>query len=266
MDNEIKMVYNPTRPEYAKEKFTSFLLLKFFPEEWQRDYFIAGKLYMRQLSEFTDSELGPGRSDCTEGSDFAVLPLYTNTYPDVRFRTDEHGNVYAEVTEYSEKPSDYLGRPVFITHPASSKYRNIFCMYSLWFNKNNGLFSEIDIDKMKNFGEYGVLVSDTKKFFDRVAIAANADSSIKKMECGFVNYIRGKNVMKLNPFIKRADDFSYQNEFRFCAETDNTDLLELDTHTSFQDITIPIRLKEFADTVSFKGGNLNFKADVSNEG
>ena len=79
-------------------------------------------------------------------------------------------------------------------------------------------------------------------------------------------YINGKNVMNLTPFIKRADGFSYQNEFRFCAETDNEELLELDTHTSFQDIAIPIRLQEFANTISLKNGLFYFQVDQSNEG
>ena len=266
MDNQSKMIYNSAYPEYAKGKYTSYLLLKFFPEEWQRHYFLSGKLYMRQHSEFAKAELGTGRSDCTEGSDFAVLPLYTNTFPDVRFRTDSHGGVYVEVTEYAEKPADYLGQPLFINRPAASNYRNIFSMYTLWFNKDNELLSEIDVDSMKNFGEYGVLICDTKTFFDRVAIAANTEKSISKMECGFVHYINGKNVMNLTPFIKRADGFSYQNEFRFCADTDNEELLELDTHTSFQDIAIPIRLQEFANTISLKNGLFYFQVDQSNEG
>ena len=145
-------------------------------------------------------------------------------------------------------------------------HRNIFSMYTLWFNKDNELLSEIDVDSMKNFGEYGVLICDTKTFFDRVAIAANTEKSISKMECGFVHYINGKNVMNLTPFIKRADGFSYQNEFRFCADTDNEELLELDTHTSFQDIAIPIRLQEFANTISLKNGLFYFQVDQSNEG
>ena len=69
--------------------------------------------------------------------------------------------------------------------------------------------------------------------------------------------------MRLTPFTKPASGFSYQNEFRFCAETDNEDLLELDTHKSFRDIAIPIQLQEFADTVIFKNGKLYFKADTS---
>ena len=266
MDNKIKMVCNLTKPEYAKEKYTSFLLLKFFPEEWQRDYFIAGKLYMRQLSEFANSELGPGRSDCTEGSDFAVLPFYEDTYPDIRFRTGDDGNVYVEVTEYTEKPADYQRKPLFIKYPTSSRYRKIFSMYTLWCNKENGLIPQIDVENMKTFGEYGVVISDTKTFFERVTLGANTNATISKIDCGFVRYIQGQNVMDLSPFIKRADEFSYQNEFRFCAETDNEDLLELDTHTSFHDIAIPILLQKFADSVSLKNGYFHFQVDQSVEG
>lgn len=265
MNNGTKMAVDWSVPSHVKGKYDSFLLLKFFEEETYRDYFLSGKLYMRQHAAFTNEELGKGRSDCTEGSDFAVLPLYTNTYPDIRCRTIK-GELYVEVTEYPERPDDYRENQLFIKHPKQSEYRNIFSMYTLWYNTSRGLICKIDADNMKSFGEYGVLIVDTDTFLNRVALAASREHTIRQMSCGFVHYIEGKNVMNLDPFKKRAEGFLYQNEFRFCAETDNTDLLELDTHTSFQDIAIPIRLKEFADTVSFKDGNLNFKADVSNEG
>ena len=88
------------------------------------------------------------------------------------------------------------------------------------------------------------------------------------IDCGFVNYIEDsnmKNVMKMNPFIKPAKGFNYQNEFRFCADTDNTNLLELDAHIDFRDIAVPIRLNDFAKTVSFNDGCLKCKPDFTEE-
>lgn len=264
MDSKVKMFYNPSTPIYARGKYDSFLLLKFYQEEIFRDYFLDGKLYMRQHAEFARKELGKGRSDYTEGADFAVLPLNKRTFPDVRFRTIDSGEVYVEVTEYTEKPANYQENQLLIHHPIQSQYRNIFSMYTMWCNTNKDLICNIDVDNMKSFGEYGILILDTHTFFDRVSLAASNESTVRQMNCGFVNYIEDKNVMNFDPFKKRADDFSWQNEFRFCAETDNTNLLELDAHISFRDIAMPIRLKEFADTISLKSRKFNFKADVTN--
>lgn len=263
MESEVKMVYDPSLPAYAKGTFNSFLPLKFFSAEIYRDYFLSGKLYMRQHSAFVNEELGEGRSDCTEGADFAVTPFYANTFPDVKLCVADDGEVYVEATEYTEKPANYREKQLFISRPMQSQRRNIFSMYTLWCNKEKELTAKIDVENMKNFGEFGVLVLDTNAFFNRIAMAANADMSISRMSCGFVHYIEGRNVMRLTPFTKPANGFSYQNEFRFCAETDNEDLLELDTHKSFRDIAIPIQLQEFADTVIFKNGKLYFKADTS---
>ena len=67
----------------------------------------------------------------------------------------------------------------------------------------------------------------------------------------------------MNPFIKPAEKFGYQNEFRFCADTNNTEVLELDTHTSFEDIAVPINLEEFAESVSYKNGQIQFRREIT---
>ena len=72
MEKQKKLVFKPAFPKYAKDKYDSFLLLKFFDTEEHRDYFLSGKLYMRQLTEFALQELGRGRSDYAEG---AGLPI-----------------------------------------------------------------------------------------------------------------------------------------------------------------------------------------------
>ena len=69
--------------------------------------------------------------------------------------------------------------------------------------------------------------------------------------------------MYMNPFIKPADGYSYQNEFRFCADTDNTNLFVLDTHISFKDIAVPINLRDFADSAAFSNGQLLFRPDIA---
>ena len=259
----MKMTFNPVYPEYAEGRYDSFFLLKFFPEQWQREYFLSGKLYMRQHTEFALSELGPGRSDNIDGADLVVMTRNEKTFPDIKF-FQEDGKVFIKVEEFTEKPEGYRENQTFISYPVENQRRNLCCFYTLWCNQKTSQTSTIDVANMRNFGEYGVLITDMKQLLNRIGSAVNADPTIIKASCGFVHYLESnqmRNVMVMNPFIKQAADYSYQNEFRLCADTDNTNLLELDTHVSFQDIAVPIRLEEFAKTVKYQDGYLWFKAD-----
>lgn len=265
MEKNIKLMYNPMLPKYVHGKYDNFLLMKFFPEKDFRDYFLSGKLYMRSHTDFAKQELGIGRDDISEGADLIVFPRNNETFPDIRF-IQKDGEVYVQVVEYTEKPKDYRENQVFISYPASHQQRNIFCMYTLWYNSKENLLLNVDVDNMKNFGEYGIIITDQRKFFNRVGTAANKEESILKMNCGFVNYLEEqdlKNVMSMSPFSKPSEGFSYQNEFRFCADTDNTNVLELDTHTSFEDIAISVNLEEFAKSVSCINGQIKFRREIS---
>lgn len=265
MEKNIKLMFNPTLPKYVHGKYDNFFLMRFFSNKDLRDYFLSGKLYMRSHTDFAKQEFGVGRDDITEGADLIVLPRNTETYPDIRF-IQKDGEVYVQVVEYTKKPKDYRENQAFISYPVSHQQRNIFCMYTLWCNSKENLLLNIDVNNMKNFGEYGVIITDLREFLNRVGTAANKEGSILKMNCGFVNYLEEedwKNVMSMNPFIKPAEGFSYQNEFRFCADTDNTEVLELDTHTSFEDIAIPVSLEEFAKSASYINGQIQFRREVT---
>ncbi len=216
---------------------------------------------MRQHTEFASEELGAGRSDCSEGADVFVTPQNTDTFPDIKF-VQENGECYVKIEEYSERPKGYRDNQLFISYPLANQRRNIFCMYTLWCDQKTNVLCSLDYKQMSNFGEYGVLITDVFQLFNRIASAVDADESILKMDCRFVSYIdKMKNVMYMNPFVKPAEGYSYQNEFRLCADTNNIGLLELDTHTSFHDIAIPIRLKDFAASVTFSNGQLLFRPD-----
>lgn len=265
MMDKVKLVYNPAFPEYACGTYDNFFLMRFFPNKEFRDFFLSGKLYMRSHTDFAKQELGVGRDDITEGADLIVLPRNNETFPDIRF-VQEDGKVYVQVIEHTERPKDYRENQVFISYPITHQQRNIFCMYTLWCNSKENFMINIDVENMKNFGEYGVIVTDLKEFLNRIGTAVNNEDSISQMNCGFVNYIQEenlKNVMRMNPFIKPAETFSYQNEFRFCADTNNTELLILDTHTCFDDIAIPIKLEEFAESASYVNGQLQFRKETA---
>lgn len=266
MSHEVKMVVNPTLPIYVNGKYDGFFLMRFFQTEEFRKYFLSGKLYMRSQTDFSKEEYGIGRDDWTEGADLVVAPWNQETFPDVKFVTEKDGSVAVQVTEYAERPEGYRDNQFFVSYPLSNQRKNIYCMYTLWYNTKENLLATVDIEGMKSFGEYGVLITNWREFFNRVGQAVKEEVSISQMNCGFVNYIEDsnmRNVMKMNPFIKPADGFNYQNEFRFCADTDNTELLELDTHTNFNDIAVPIRLTDFVETVSYNDGYLKYKPDFA---
>ncbi len=260
MNHKTKMSIDPTFPTYAQNKYDSFYLLRFFDTEEHRQSFIDGTLYMRTQTSFAHEKLGEGRSDIAEGADLMVIPYNNRTYPDIHF-TEENGAICVEIIEYSDKPENYTKQPLFISYPESSEKKNLFCMYTFWYDSKSGKHEIVDAARMKKFGEYGVIILNHIEFFNRVAEAANKDNTVEKLHGGFVNYIPDdniNNVMVMNPFVKYASNYSYQNEFRFCADTDNTNLLELKLEHSLEDIVWPINLETFSNTVMYKDNQFTF--------
>ena len=66
--------------------------------------------------------------------------------------------------------------------------------------------------------------------------------------------------MDMNPFSK-PESYIMQNEFRICADTDNTNLLELPVNGGFEDISIPIRLDDFVASIECREDSIFFKMD-----
>lgn len=261
----IKLTYNPTLPGYAREKVDTCFLLKFFSEEWQRNYFLSGKLYMRQHTEFAKGELGKGRYDITEGADIVALQRSDSSFIDIRFVPSDSGEVYVQINELTEKPEGYRENQAFISYPVANQKRNLFCMYTLWLNKQEGCVFPLDISSLSDLGEYGVLITNQNEFLNRVGKAINQRNDILSGRCGFVEYFsddQSGNVMNMNPFLKPAEGYSHQNEFRICVETDNTNLLELDLGKSIIDIAVPVRLSTFSQNLQYNEGRLLFKYDI----
>lgn len=69
--------------------------------------------------------------------------------------------------------------------------------------------------------------------------------------------------MDINPYQKFAEGYSYQNEFRICAETNNKNLLELSLPNDLNDISIPINTKTFIETLKIESGKLCFNPGLS---
>ena len=250
-------------PAYVKDIYDDCYIIKFFNEKWQRDYFLAGKLYMRTQTDFNKDEIGEGKSDFTEGADTIVIPLNEQTYPITRFVPDNDGNYYAITVDYTMKPDGYVPS-LFIHFPTESQNRKLFCLYSLWLNKETGILGEIDSRMINNFGEFCVLIKDFPSFLRRLEAAGYDNPTIKTMNCGFVEYTLEsdeRNVSKGNPYKKSDKLFGYQKEFRICAETDNAEVLELDLGRTLCDIAIPFNGKTFISTARYDDGKGLFFED-----
>lgn len=264
MESIKKLIFNQGFPSYAQKKYDSFILMKFFPSKEYRDYFLSGKLYMRQHTEFAKEELGEGRADFTEGAEIVAIQRNSDKYLDIRFVQNDDGEVLVRFDELSEKPANYREHQMFISYPVANQQRNIFCMYTLWMNVKADNLCVIDKDCMSKFGEYGILIIKTSEFLNRVAQAINNDENISKAQCGFVEYFQEENagnIMKMHPFLKPATKYAHQYEFRVCVDTNNKDLLELDLGCPLTDIAIPITLSVFSGSVRLNRGSLLFQSD-----
>ncbi len=257
-----RLIFRNAVPPYAKE-YDSCFLLKFFQKEEYRDYYLSGNLYMKQQTEFSKEELGIGRFDITEGAKTVVMPNKADLFADVRF-VNSNGKLCAQIIESKQRPENYVENQFFIYYPIENQKRNIFSMYALWCNREKEIISNFEKDKMKNFGEFGIIITNPYEFLQRVSIAAKKDKSIEQISCGYVNYIpedQWENVMEMTPYIKPEKDFCWQNEFRICADTNNMDLLRLPLFQELRDISISIRLCDFAETAHYENDQLYFKAE-----
>lgn len=258
-----KMTFNPSLPNYIGDVYDRGVLVKFFQTEWQRDYFLSGKLYMRPQTDFSDAEMGNGRCDIIEGADIVVLQRSQESFPDIRFEIED-GQAVAKIYEYKERPENYRDNQAFISYPIENQKRNLFCMYTLWFDSNKEIIMPIEKDKLEPFGQYGAVIIDFYEFLRRVGNSLNHEPTVIAAKSGFVSYLENKdlhNVMNADPFYKVADAYGAQNEFRILAETDNKDLLELQVIDGLIDITIPIRLDSFVSSLHVENGAIRFKAD-----
>ena len=102
MESIKKLIFNQGFPSYAQKKYDSFILMKFFPSKEYRDYFLSGKLYMRQHTEFAKKELGEGRADFTEGAEIVAIQRNSDKYLDIRFVQNDDGEVLVRFDELSE--------------------------------------------------------------------------------------------------------------------------------------------------------------------
>ena len=89
------------------------------------------------------------------------------------------------------------------TFQEENRCRKIISLYTAYVNVSKESISPFPAKMGEEFGEYGVLVLDRKKFFERVCNALRQHSEISKAQLGFVDYMKSEDVhgfIEWNPF------------------------------------------------------------------
>lgn len=252
-----KMLYfNSKYPTYAKDIYNGFILIKFVPTIDRLNNFLDGRMYMNGPNSFHDEMMGEARNDNMEGATICVNGSTSTSFPKVEFHQKD-GDIYTIIRELKEKPENYI-EPHFILWPNEPKRKNIFCMYTLWLNSFQRKFCEINVDMIKKFGNYGVLINNQNEFFNRVGTALLKYPEIHKAECGFIEYIpedNSKGIIDLNPFIKFSKGYRDQNEFRFCFDKGREGVLDFKLDSTIRDIATPIQVDKFLKSLKYENDN-----------
>lgn len=138
-----------------------------------------------------------------------------------------------------------------------TKYSNDFCycFFGIDSEHNQGSFTEEQKIKMREMGEYALVITDYPEFMRRIINVANGLNY--ELYGGFVNYynpkvdsvnvlrsLSGKDGLKYVPLLKR-DKYSYQQEFRMVIHAPDVkeDHIELPIG-SIEDISVKIKAEE----------------------
>jgi len=222
--------------EQFKGRYDGYMLLKFTScQEFQQD-FLDGKLFFNTADFFAQCD-NLGRGDENEGNTF----LIEHNNPDFMSANLESvdGKMMIVVRDYTNNPENY--KPGTIEN----------------FSKE--IISPFPAKMGEEFGEYGVLVLDRKKFFERVCNALRQHSEISKAQLGFVDYMKSEDVhgfIEWNPFLKMPQ-YEYQNEFRISFINDTQKPLKLDLGVSLRDIAFPIKASDLGE-IFFKDNLLYY--------
>lgn len=176
---------------------TILLFIKIGSEEYMRDLYENGTIYMNTLKYFRKVEDGGLRGDPYECAS------------DVVDRDDA-------TIRLSFMDEDI--KPARISYSSRLDLGNLYCLYCV---SSNGLKSPSDFafdTENLRFGSHCVIIKQPGLFIEKVS------NELEKMDYyyrhGFVNYYKKEKVNHgLTPFHK-SDKFDYQREFRFFVENE----------------------------------------------
>lgn len=198
---------------YVNEGYDSYILLKFTDSYEHQQKFLDGKLYFNTSDYFMmcDEE---GRGDVTEGNEWVIDPQ-SDGYQAANLRII-NGNAIIEIVDYSTKLEDYQPGTIFSYSPAVNRKRKLISCYTLYIDSQNNRIQEIDERMGIEFGEFGILITDTLAFYTRLEEGIRKHKGLRNAQFGFVEYMDNAKKIGLteyNSFLKQSE-YSYQNEFR----------------------------------------------------
>ena len=210
-----------------------------FQDKDKIDYLQKGKIYLKSLAYYRKQEKDTGED--TVGDLFESM-IHVND-----------GYIFIPELGMREKLTDSLIETSF-----SNCF--VFCMLSLENTSNIFQFSDEQKEKILDFGDTALLITDRDAFLQRVAVALERDD-IKGYH-GFINYYdETKDHVKywaslitngINhvAFWKR-ERYAYQQEYRFLIEPPATenDYYELDIG-DITDISIVLTAKEALNAIA----------------
>lgn len=198
-----------------------FILMKIIPSCSKEDQekgipadkylhdFLNGKLFMKTLSQFADlkhrdkASKNNYRGDTLE----ALSQSFGCGFNPYYFTTDSKGNIIKDGT---------LGLIDTLT-----LRKKVFCLTAIDYFQSKKAFIKPS-KKMKEFGEYAVIITDANEFLKRVRDSldrlSKADNANYRIEYGKVGYgIDFSEFKQYNEFVK-SDLYQYQNEFRISID------------------------------------------------
>lgn len=203
-----------------------FLLYKFFEKEEYRQAFLDGILYSNKLSYYrTQENRTAGVKDDCENANLIAWSDHTHF---VQNRIIQEGNsVFVQSIAYDTKPSDYIEHQGFIAF--NEEDFRVFCMSTIILD-DIGIVTHFDKRNKDCFGDFGVLLSNSNVFIQRVCQSITRNKSVSCLRRGFVNYIdyeKRDSIQSWTPFCKFSE-FSFQQEYRFVFSSESEGALQYD--------------------------------------
>lgn len=256
-------MFDVMMPPYTKSSFDGYVLIRFMRRKQHQKDFLDGKIFFN-TSDFFARCQSMGVGDHTEGAEVIAQPTNEKLVTGEVKMID--GKAFIAFMDYSNEPEKYPGLQVYSYSPGVNRRRKILCLYSMFINIGNNKIAPFPPNMPSEFGEYGVIITDRVKFFDRIGRAMQKEDGLSDGKMGFVKYKPDDEmagIVQWNPFLKQ-EKYGYQNEFRvaFVNQSEDTSLITLDQ--DLRDIAKPIQMNQFISKVNLNNGRLHFPIEELN--
>ncbi len=238
------------RPRNIDNKYNSYVLLKFYDEEWCVDSLREGNLFMRSQDSFSKMK-DVGRGDELEDKNFVVVPG-EDRITKMKY-VERDGEHFFEFSQCEKKSEDDKGI-YFLAFNNASKQNKIFSLYALWFNSSTGEINEIDKKMIDEFGSECCVIYKPSEFYKRV-VNVDPDNTV----VDFVKYIDLKSnpIQDWTPYTKDFENYGHQSEVRVLLKTlDEEESILHNLGVEIDDISVKCDALRFIEKFSVQNGQL----------